>query len=164
MSPKSLLRHPHAISELKDFTDLGFEEVLVDNEIKAADAKRVLLCTGKVYYDLLAERTNSKRKDVAIVRVEQLYPFPAEKIAGILKSYKNASDIVWVQEEPRNMGAWSYIFNQWMGGYENFGETVGRAIRYVGRDIGAAPAVGSAKIHEKEQKALVEAAFGEQKK
>jgi 2-oxoglutarate dehydrogenase E1 component len=162
MSPKSLLRHPQAISELKDFTEGGFNEVLDDTEIKnASDVKRVLLCSGKVYYDLAAERTNTKRQDVAIVRVEQLYPFPAEKLAAILGRFKNAKDIVWVQEEPRNMGAWSYIFNTWMGGYSLFEEKVGRPIRYVGREIGAAPAVGSAKIHEKEQRALIEAAFAE---
>jgi 2-oxoglutarate dehydrogenase complex dehydrogenase (E1) component-like enzyme len=81
-----------------------------------------------------------------------------------LGRFKNAKDIVWVQEEPRNMGAWSYIFNTWMGGYSLFEEKVGRPIRYVGREIGASPAVGSAKIHEKEQRALIEAAFGEGKK
>jgi 2-oxoglutarate dehydrogenase E1 component len=161
MSPKSLLRHPHAISELKEFSEAGFQEVIDDSTVKAADVKRVLLCSGKVYYDLAAERTNQKRGDVAIIRVEQLYPFPAETLAKILGRFKNASDIVWVQEEPRNMGAWSYIFNTWMGGYSCFQEQVGRPIRYVGRDLGAAPAVGSAKIHEKEQRALVEAAFGD---
>jgi 2-oxoglutarate dehydrogenase E1 component len=165
MSPKSLLRHPMAVSELKDFTDQGFQEVLDDTEIrKDSDVKRVLLCSGKVYYDLAAERTAQKRTDVAIVRVEQLYPFPAERLAAILGRFKNAKDVVWVQEEPRNMGAWSYIFNTWMGGYSLFEEKVGRPIRYVGREIGASPAVGSAKIHEKEQRALIEAAFGESKK
>jgi 2-oxoglutarate dehydrogenase E1 component len=164
MSPKSLLRHPMAVSNLVEFTSGGFQEVLDDPESiteKGRDGvKRVLLCSGKVYYDLLNEKTARKATDTAILRVEQLYPWPAAKIVQILKSYKNAKDVVWVQEEPRNMGAWTHVFNNWMGGYGDLAKDVGgRGIRYVGRDIGAAPAVGSAKLHEKEQKALVEQAF-----
>jgi 2-oxoglutarate dehydrogenase E1 component len=162
MSPKSLLRHPHAISTLDEFTKGGFEEVLDDATItdkQAGSVRKVLICSGKLYYELLAEKTAKNSSDIALVRLEQLYPLPAQKLAAILKRYK-AAKIAWVQEEPRNMGAWSYIFNQWLGGYGRFADQVdGRAIEYVGRDVGAAPAVGSSKLHEKQQKAIVEHAF-----
>jgi 2-oxoglutarate dehydrogenase complex dehydrogenase (E1) component-like enzyme len=105
-------------------------------------------------------RPSTKLTDTAIIRIEQLYPWPAERLASILNQYKNAKDLVWVQEEPRNMGGWSFVFGMWSGGLEFFQEKVGnRPIRYVGRDVGAAPAVGSGKLHEKEQKTLVETAF-----
>jgi 2-oxoglutarate dehydrogenase E1 component len=158
MSPKSLLRHPMAVSVIDDFTKSGFQEVLDDPEAKASAGKikRVLICSGKVYYDLLAARTEKKRDDVAIVRLEQIYPWPAARLAEILGQYKGA-ELVWVQEEPRNMGAWSFVFGTWMGGLDQFTEQVGaRAIRYVGRDTSSSPAVGSEKIHHKQQEALIE--------
>jgi 2-oxoglutarate dehydrogenase E1 component len=161
MSPKSLLRHPHAISELSDFTQGSFQEILDDVEMakQAAGVKKVLICSGKIYYELLAARAEKARKDIALVRMEQLYPFAAEKLSGILNQYKSAK-LYWVQEEPRNMGAWTYIFNQWAGGYDFFNEKVGkRSIEYVGREIAASPAVGSAKLHEKEQKEIIEKAL-----
>jgi 2-oxoglutarate dehydrogenase E1 component len=162
MSPKSLLRHPLAISSLDEFTRGGFEEVLDDQQLaptKPESVKKVVLCSGKVYYDLLAERSALSKTDVALVRVEQLYPFPEAKLSSILGRYKNAQ-LVWVQEEPRNMGAWTYIFNQWLGGYGLFSEKVGnRGIAYIGREIAASPAVGSAKLHEKEQKEIIEKAL-----
>ena len=108
---------------------------------------------------MVHQRETSGRKDVAIVRVEQLYPWPQQKLADLLANYPKAS-CTWVQEEPRNMGAWSYVFNVWMGGFDTFMLKAGsRPIAYVGRDTGAAPAVGSLKVHEKEQKALLEKAF-----
>lgn len=164
MSPKSLLRHPLAVSSLGDFSRGTFQEVLDDVELSRdakTSVKTVLLCSGKVYYDLIAERTLRKRNDVAIVRIEQLYPWPEARLNTILSQYKNAKKFVWVQEEPRNMGAWTYVFNQWCGGYGNFQEKVGgHSISYAGRDMAAAPAVGSMKVHESEQKALLEKAFG----
>ncbi len=166
MSPKSLLRHPQAISELSELSKGSFQEVLDDVEIKSdadrAAVSRVILCTGKVYYDLLAERTARKTKNVALVRIEQLYPWPHSMLKGVLDKYKNAKQIVWAQEEPRNMGAWGFVFNTWNGGLDHFAtQTGGKQIIYVGRDVGAAPAVGSPKVHEKEQKALLEKAFEE---
>jgi 2-oxoglutarate dehydrogenase E1 component len=159
MSPKSLLRHPQAISSLEDFTQGGFQEILDDTVVKADGVKRVLLCSGKIYYELLAERTGKNKTDTAIVRMEQLYPFPTEKLAAILNRYKNAK-LTWVQEEPRNMGAWTFIFNQWLGGYDLFNEKVGgRGIDYIGREVAASPAVGSHKLHEKEQKEIIEKAL-----
>lgn len=163
MSPKGLLRHPMAISDLAEFTDRPFQEVLDDSSFtdnaKASNAQRVLLCSGQVYYDLVKERDASKRSDVAMIRVEQLYPWPSGMLAKILGRYGKA-EVVWVQEEPRNMGAWTHVFNLWMGGTGNFSQAVGnRAIRYVGRGIAASPATGYPQIHDIEQKALLQEAF-----
>ena len=159
MSPKSLLRHPMAVSTLDDLAKGEFHEVIDDLTADAPNVKRVLLSTGKVYYDLLAKRTELQRRDVALVRLEQVHPFPAWKLSQILMRYPNA-EFVWVQEEPRNMGAWSFIHGMWSGGLSEFANLVGnRPIRYVGRDIGASPAVGSMKLHEIELKAFVEKAF-----
>ncbi len=166
MSPKSLLRHPMAVSTLEDLSTGEFCEVLDDPsqaagtpEITVPSVKRVLLCSGKVYYDLVARRAEQKRADIAIVRLEQIYPFPAWKLAQILGRYPNA-EIVWTQEEPRNMGGWSFVHGMWSGGIGEFASEVGgRKIRYVGRDVGAAPAVGSMKLHEIELKAFLEKAF-----
>jgi 2-oxoglutarate dehydrogenase E1 component len=166
MSPKSLLRHPMVVSNISEFTQGAFQEAIDDVELVSDGdrngVKRVLLCSGKVYYELLNERTTRKRKDIAIVRIEQLYPWPVNALKTMLGRYKNAKQFIWVQEEPRNMGAWSYVFNIWSGGYDTFATHVGsKPIIYVGRDTGAAPAVGSPKIHEKEHKALLEKAFQE---
>ena len=162
MSPKSLLRHPQAVSSLDEFSSGKFMEV-IDDPVASAKAKsvsRVLLCSGKVYYDLVADRAARKREDIAIVRVEQMYPWPAPMLTEILGRYSAAKEIFWVQEEPRNMGAWSFVNGVWSGGLDDFNKQVGgRAIQYVGREIGAAPAVGSPKVHEKEQKALLEKAL-----
>lgn len=164
MSPKSLLRHPQAVSTLEDLTTGTFQEVIDDTLLFAGDktvdtVKRVLISTGKVYYDLLAKRTELARNDIALVRLEQVHPFPTWKLSQILSRYPNA-EIVWVQEEPRNMGAWSFIHGMWNGGLGDFASLIGnRSIRYVGRDIGASPAVGSMKLHEIELKAFLEKAF-----
>ena len=162
MSPKSLLRHPQAVSTLHDLTQGGFQEVIGDATLpNGKGVKRVLLCSGKIYYELMTERATRKREsDVAIVRVEQLYPWAGAQLALILKQYSGAKEIVWVQEEPRNMGAWPYVFNIWNGGLGQFSSQVdGRTIHYAGRIIAAAPAVGSPKVHEAQQKALLEQAF-----
>ncbi len=164
MSPKSLLRHSQAVSKMADFTQAGFQEVIDDARLEEASvakkAKRVLLCSGKLYYELVAEREAKSRTDVAVVRLEQLHPWPAARLEALLARYPAAKDLVWVQEEPRNMGAWSFVFNTWSGGLDDFRERAGsRAIRYVGREIGAASAVGSHKVHEEEQRAIVQKAF-----
>lgn len=160
MSPKSLLRLPAAISNLSDLTQGGFQEVIDDTAVDANSVERVLLCTGKVYYELLAERIAKKKNNTAIVRVEQLYPWPKAQLAQILKRFGKAKDLVWAQEEPRNMGAWPFVCNMWNGGLDDFQALVDRRpIRYVGRAIAAAPAVGSAKLHESEQKELIEKSF-----
>ncbi len=164
MSPKMLLRHPMAISRLQDFSEGSFQEVLDDPEViakkKFDSIKKIILCSGKIYYELIAERAAKKREGIAIIRIEQLYPWPGAQLAEILNRYKNAPTLIWAQEEPRNMGAWSFIFNTWSGGYDLFQEKVGnRPISYVGRTIGAAPAVGSHIIHETEQESLIKKAL-----
>jgi 2-oxoglutarate dehydrogenase complex dehydrogenase (E1) component-like enzyme len=147
MTPKSLLRHPKATSPVSELSNGGFSKVLPDTAVKPADVKRVVLCTGKVYYDLLAGREQAERGDVALVRVELLYPFPAEELAAALKPF-GQPELVWAQEEPRNMGAWSYIAPY-------IRELTGRDVKYTGRPLRASPAEGYAEAHEAEQKRIV---------
>ncbi|MGK5087473.1 2-oxoglutarate dehydrogenase E1 component, partial [Bdellovibrionota bacterium FG-2] len=152
-SPKSLLRHPSAVSKLSDFSQDSFQEVLADPNVENVDpqaVRKILLCSGKIYYDLLAERTARSAHSVALVRVEQFYPWPAVQLERILAPYPKSASVNWVQEEPRNMGAWNFVQSTW----EN-----DRLLRYVGRPIAASPAVGSHHIHEEQQRALVEQAF-----
>jgi 2-oxoglutarate decarboxylase len=158
-TPKSLLRAKVAVSAVEDFTEQSFRPVLPDTGVggeplDASAVRKVLLCSGKVAYDLLAQRESEGRADVAIVRVEQLYPLPAEQIRAELERYPNANDIVWVQEEPMNMGAWQFMA-------VNLPEHLpqGRTFRRVSRRASASPAVGSAKVHDVEQRQLVAEAF-----
>jgi 2-oxoglutarate dehydrogenase complex dehydrogenase (E1) component-like enzyme len=153
-TPKSLLRAKAAVSPVSDFTDETFRPVLPDpgvggQPLDAGAVRRVVLCSGKVAYDLLAQRDKDGRTDTAIVRVEQLYPLPAQQIREALDRYPNADDLVWAQEEPANMGAWQFMAC-------NLPEALdGRALRRVSRRASASPAVGSAKVHEVEQRELV---------
>ena len=149
MSPKSLLRHPEVISPISDFTKGGFREVIDDNDADAKQVRRLLLCSGKVYFDLLHEQQNSKRTDVAIIRVEQLFPFPEKQIAAIRKKYGKKAKALWVQEEPENMGAWTYILRKYRNEIEEG----------VFRPSSASPATGYSKIHAKEQQEIVNKAF-----
>ncbi|MGY1754196.1 multifunctional oxoglutarate decarboxylase/oxoglutarate dehydrogenase thiamine pyrophosphate-binding subunit/dihydrolipoyllysine-residue succinyltransferase subunit [Blastococcus sp. SYSU D01042] len=160
-TPKSLLRAKVAVSPVSDFTDEGFRPVLPDpgvngQPLDGSAVRRVLLCSGKVAYDLMAQRESSGTTDVAVVRVEQLYPLPAQEIAAALEGYPNATDVVWVQEEPANMGAWQFMA-------VNLPEHLpqGRTLRRVGRRASASPAVGSAKVHDVEQRQLVAEAFAD---
>jgi 2-oxoglutarate dehydrogenase complex dehydrogenase (E1) component-like enzyme len=152
-TPKSLLRLKAAVSELDEFTSGSFQPVLPDSADDLADVRRVLLCTGKVYYDLAAERAKQNRRDVAILRVEQLYPLPAEQIITELGRYADA-EVVWVQEEPANQGAWPFMA---VNLPEHLG---GRRLSPVSRRASASPAVGSHAVHEQQQHDLVAAAFG----
>jgi 2-oxoglutarate dehydrogenase E1 component len=147
ISPKSLLRHPECVSPLSDFEPGSrFQEVIDDPSV--SDAKKVLFCSGKVYYDLIAKKRADNRDDVAIVRVEQLYPFPENQVKAVIEKHKNAT-CLWVQEEPKNNGAWSYI--------ATFHDGLG--LKYVGRPASASPATGFSKVHAKEQDKLVATAF-----
>jgi 2-oxoglutarate dehydrogenase E1 component len=151
MTPKSLLRHRLAVSSVTDLAEGSFREVLDDPA--TPDPRHVthlLLCSGKVYYDLLAERERRGTNAAAIVRVEQLYPFPDEELIEVLSRYVQATDVAWVQEEPRNMGAWGFM-------HERLPALLrpGQMLRYVGRGEQAAPAVGSQKLHQQEQAALL---------
>ncbi len=148
MSPKSMLRLPAAVSPLADFMEgTRFQETIADIFATDSKVKRVLLCSGKVYWDLAAKQQADKRKDVAIIRVEQLHPFPQKQIEALLENYKNP-ELVWVQEEPENMGYWNFIQRT----YSKIG-------RCVSRKASASPATGYTITHEKEQAALVEKAF-----
>jgi 2-oxoglutarate dehydrogenase E1 component len=158
-TPKSLLRAKAAVSEVADFTDERFRPVLPDpgmdgQPLDAAAVRKVLLCSGKISYELFAQREASGAADTAVLRVEQLYPLPAEEIVQALAAYPDATDVVWVQEEPANMGAWQFMAC-------NLPEHLptGRALRRVSRKASASPAVGSAKVHEAEQRQLVAQAF-----
>jgi 2-oxoglutarate dehydrogenase E1 component len=155
LAPKSLLRHPKTMSRPGELADGQFELVLPDPALQSnAPARRILLCAGKVFFDLAAEREKQKIKDVAILRLEQLYPFPEWHLSKTLEPFSHAQEIFWVQEEPRNMGAWTFI-NQRIGESLPFP----RPITYIGRPESSAPATGSHKIHRQEQAALVHAAF-----
>ncbi|MCA3237226.1 MAG: 2-oxoglutarate dehydrogenase E1 component [Curvibacter sp.] len=160
MTPKSLLRNKDATSPLSEFTKGGFQTVLGEQkDIKAADkVKRVIACSGKVYYDLVKKREEKGFDDVAIIRVEQLYPFPHKAFGAELKKYPNATDVVWCQDEPQNQGAWFFIQHNI---HENMLE--GQRLGYAGRAASASPAVGYAHLHQDQQKALVEAAFAKLK-
>ena len=156
MTPKSLLRHKLAVSALADFTeDTHFLPVIAEADgIGPAEAvERVVLCSGKVYYDLLAERRARGVKDVAIVRLEQLYPFPAKHLTTVLNTYPNA-EVVWCQEEPENMGAWSFVDRKIERTLGDAGHRCARP-SYVGRDAAASPATGLAKVHAAQQADLV---------
>ena len=155
LSPKSMLRLRAAASSVDDFTAGTFSPVLLDvDQPDPAGVERVVLTAGKVYYDLLAARRKSGRSDVALVRVEQLYPLPGAEIADAVSAYPNVEDVVWVQEEPANQGAWWHIA---MSLPDVLPE--GRSLRRISRKSGASPAAGSSKVHEAEQAALVAAAL-----
>jgi 2-oxoglutarate dehydrogenase E1 component len=154
MAPKSLLRHKDCVSKIENFTDNEFWSILDDETVTKKSAKRVILCSGKVYYDLSAYRQANKIKDTAIVRIEQFYPLNADLLQRIIANYPKAQDIAWCQEEPKNMGGWSFIAPRLM-------EVLERLPRYAGRAEAASPAVGSLAKHKHEQAKLVQEAFGQ---
>ena len=152
MSPKSMLRNPLCASPLEDFTQGRFQEVLGDTFAEAKKVKRVLLCSGKVYYDLLDEQQQADRRDVALIRLEQLHPFPKKQLDAELKKYPKAK-LIWVQEEPENMGAWNYLLRFMRRELDEV----------VARKASASPATGYNKVHVREQKDLVARAFDKPK-
>ena len=155
-TPKSLLRHPQCVSSLAELSSGGFQEMLEDPGAPPPDrVGRVLLCSGKIYYDLTAARREKNLPNVAIVRLEQLYPFPKEALTVLLDRYRSAQDVFWVQEEPRNMGPWRFIREH----LQPLLDTSHRQLRYVGRDPSASPAAGSYKRHLEEQSHILEEAF-----
>ncbi len=155
MTPKSLLRHKASVSSLDDLTDGAFQ-LLIDDpaRLKADRVKRVVFCAGKVYFDLAAQRDEQEIDDIALVRVEQLYPFPREELQGILEQYGSAREVIWCQEEPLNQGAWFQIRH-------HIQACIGKSqtLKYVGRDASASPAVGYYQIHQEQQKRLVSQAL-----
>ena len=153
MTPKSLLRHPRALSPLSDLSRGEFQEVLED-PARPAKPRRLILCSGKIFYDLLKAREDGGDPSTAIVRVEQLYPFPAQILAGILEGYRSVRDRLWVQEEPRNRGAWMFMSERFAR------ELPGVPLSYVGREEAASPATGSHQVHTREQAEIMAEALG----
>jgi len=158
-TPKSLLRHKDAASPLAEFTKGSFQTIIPDQKsLKGVKVKRVVACSGKVYYDLAKKREEKGSDDVAIIRIEQLYPFPHKAFATELKKYPNATEVVWTQDEPQNQGAWFFVQHYI---HENMLE--GQKLGYSGRAASASPAVGYSHLHQEQQKMLVEGAFGKLK-
>jgi 2-oxoglutarate dehydrogenase E1 component len=155
MTPKSLLRHPLSVSRLEELSAGGFNPVIDEiDDLKPSAVTRIVLCSGKVYFDLLKSRREAKAESVAIVRLEQLYPFPSEEYEAILRKYSNAREIVWCQEEPQNQGSWYQIRHRLQSKLGAKHELL-----YAGRAGAAAPATGIAALHEQQQKNLVTAAL-----
>jgi 2-oxoglutarate dehydrogenase E1 component len=155
MTPKSLLRHPLSVSRLEELTTGGFNALIDEtDDIKPSAVTRIVLCSGKVYFDLLKSRREVKTDSVAIVRLEQLYPFPSDEYEAILRKYANAREIVWCQEEPQNQGSWYQIRHRLQSKLDAKHELL-----YAGRAGAAAPATGIAALHEQQQKNLVTAAL-----
>ncbi|WBF65271.1 MAG: 2-oxoglutarate dehydrogenase E1 component [Candidatus Kinetoplastibacterium crithidii] len=157
-TPKSLLRNKDASSPLKDLSEGSFKMVIpeVDSSINAKSVKRLLACSGKVYYDLVNSRKERSLDNVAIVRIEQLYPFAHKSFEAELQKYPNVSEIIWVQDEPQNQGPWYYIQHHL---YENMKE--GQKLGYAGRNASASPAVGYLAKHQEQQKNLIDQAFAQ---
>lgn len=158
MTPKNILRDPAASSELHEFTEGEFKNVIDEvDELNIAEVKKIIFCSGKLYYELLKARREHKITNRVIVRIEQLYPFPHQEVQTILNKYSGANEIIWCQEEPRNQGAWFFIKSA-----RNIGECLNdhHKLRYAGRTYMAAPATGSLHIHREQQQALIEDALG----
>jgi 2-oxoglutarate dehydrogenase E1 component len=149
MSPKSMLRHPLCVSPVEEFTNGSFQEVIGDTRVKPKLVRKIVICSGKIYYDLHEERQNAKIEDVAIIRIEQLHPFPAKQLYTLLDTYNKNVKICWVQEEPENMGAWNYILRVYQYA----------TMELISRKASASPATGYAKVHAKEQAEIVKKAL-----
>ncbi|MCC5933179.1 MAG: multifunctional oxoglutarate decarboxylase/oxoglutarate dehydrogenase thiamine pyrophosphate-binding subunit/dihydrolipoyllysine-residue succinyltransferase subunit [Candidatus Cyclonatronum sp.] len=149
-TPKSLLRHPLAVSSTEELANGRFNYVLGDAEVNASDVRKIVFCSGKVYYDLYNKRKETEAKDIALVRIEQYYPFPDADVRAEISQYPNLREIVWCQEEPRNMGAWTYIRSRFEYDLKDDYQ-----IKYAGRFPSASPAAGTMKLHTAEQEKLV---------
>ncbi|MFG0261637.1 MAG: hypothetical protein ACF788_04530 [Novipirellula sp. JB048] len=154
LSPKSLLRHPLVVSPLEEVAGGQFHKILGDDEVPLASCRQLMICTGKIYYELLEERAKRERTDIAIIRIEQLYPLSADELTAAIEGLPPGTDIRWVQDEPTNMGAWPYI-------KLNFGDMLAEKYQFslVSRSESASPSTGSMAAHKIEQAELIEAAF-----
>jgi 2-oxoglutarate dehydrogenase E1 component len=148
-TPKSLLRHPRCVSSLNEFENNGFREVLDDASADPSVVNKVVFCNGKIYYDLLEEKEKLKADHIALVRIEQLYPFPKKQLDEIIKKYKKTETWLWVQEEPYNMGAWPYI-------HLEFKEV---PLKLIARPASGSPATGSSKFHLVRQRKIIDKTF-----
>ncbi|MGD2029272.1 MAG: 2-oxoglutarate dehydrogenase E1 component [Desulfobacterales bacterium] len=151
MAPKSLLRHPLAVSELKDMASGSFQQVLDDPD-HLTNGNRILFCSGKIFYELLQKRRELKKRDTLIIRLEQLYPFPEKQLKDVIKTYRKAKNYFWVQEEPENMGAWFFMGRR-------LEKLTGKPVGYVGRNASASPATGFPNVYRKEQNAVIQEAL-----
>lgn len=151
-TPKKLLRYPTCVSSLKDFTTGGFLELIDDSTANVKSVKKIAFCSGKIYYDLIEAKQKENNEDLAIVRIEQLYPLPTRQLQEIVSKYKNATEYLWVQEEPENMGAWAYMLRA-------FREV---NLKYIGRNESASPATGYGKQHIKQQQSIIDRVFVKQ--
>ena len=152
-TPKSLLRHPRALSPVDAFTKQGFQEIIDDETANPEKVRNLVICTGKLYYDLLAEKEKLKNETTALIRIEQLYPFPKEQLTELIhQKYTQATDYAWAQEEPANMGAWDFIQKQ-------FNKTF--KLKFIGRPASGSPATGSSKFHVIRQQKIIDKAFHE---
>lgn len=151
-TPKKLLRYPACVSSLKDFTSGGFQEIIDDATATVKSVKKIAFCTGKIYYDLIEAKKTENNDELAIIRLEQLYPLPLLQLKEIVAKYKNASEYLWVQEEPENMGAWAYMLR------------VFRIVnlKFIGRNESASPATGYGKLHTKQQQSIIDRVFEKQ--
>ena len=155
MSPKSLLRHPRVVSTLAELAEGTFQLVLDDpSDVTPASVQRLILCSGKIFYALEKAREERDGPEVALVRLEQLYPFPAKELSAIVARYANAEDVMWAQDEPANQGAWSFVRPLLLPLLRP-----DQTLRYIGRDEAASPATGSYKIHQAEENAILDEAF-----
>jgi 2-oxoglutarate dehydrogenase E1 component len=158
MTPKSLLRNPLAATRLEEFTEGKFRPLLDDEEMRerAESVERLMLCTGKIYTELIRSEAREEDDTTAVARIELLYPFPEEDVRVVIEGYPNLKEIVWAQEEPKNMGAWTFVDPR-------LRELVGGAlpIGYVGKPARSTPAQGSASFHKREHAAMVRSAFKE---
>jgi len=152
MTPKSLLRHPLAVSDLKEMTAGTFKEVLEDPD-PVKSVRRILFCSGKIYYELLQKRREMKKTDTAIIRLEQFYPFPETQLKAVIREYKQVRQFIWVQEEPENMGAWFFV-------RPRLEKLIKKSLEYIGRNAAASPATGFPSIYRKEQTAVTDTALG----
>ncbi|MDO9186354.1 MAG: 2-oxoglutarate dehydrogenase E1 component [Bacteroidia bacterium] len=151
-TPKKLLRYPTCVSSLTDFTTGGFKELIDDSSANVKSVKKIAFCSGKIYYDLIEAKQKENNEDLAIVRIEQLYPLPTKQLQEIVSKYKNATEYLWVQEEPENMGAWAYMLRA-------FREV---NLKYIGRNESASPATGYGKQHTQQQQSIIDRVFVKQ--
>jgi len=151
-TPKSLLRHPRCISPVEDFTKGGFREVLDDETADPEKITKMVFCTGKVYYDLLSEKEKLKKETIALIRVEQLYPFPLQQLLKLKAKYINASHFIWAQEEPVNMGAWEFVRKNMESDFD---------LKVIARPASGSPATGSSKFHVIRQQKIIDKVFDE---
>jgi 2-oxoglutarate dehydrogenase E1 component len=153
-TPKGLLRYPKCVSELSEFTQGRFQEIIDDSFVNRSEVKRLILCSGRIYYDLLAERERLKQTEVSLIRIEQLYPLHIEELKNILSHYSRVQEIIWAQEEPQNMGAWNFI-----APHLNEILLPSLSVTYVGRERSATPATGSHHLHEQERATILQQVF-----